>query len=151
MRANAAAATKLGVFRADDPTEALRLANDIRVFKGVDPTLGLYAAYAYQQAGRLDQIGSIAQIMRLDLELVLFDVAMLANDEPVQTVERGGYIVPFCPMLSQGWNLLEATSARIPEPARDAARHLRQALWTTFEPGGVAILLESPLFRSKAE
>ena len=48
MRANAAAVTKLGVFRADDPTG---LANDIRVFKGVDPTLGLYAAYAYQQAG----------------------------------------------------------------------------------------------------
>ena len=150
LRANATAAAKLGVFRADDSTEALRLANDIRVLKGVDPTLGLYAAYAYQQAGRLDQIRSIAEMMRGDLELILFDVAMLASDEPVQTVERGGFIVPFCPMLSQGWNFLEATDARIPEPARDAARHLRQALWTTFDPEGVAILLEGPLFRSNA-
>jgi hypothetical protein len=150
LRANAAAAAKLGVFRADNPAEAVRLANDIRVLKGIDPTLGLYAAYAYQQAGALEQIRSIADIMRGQFDLLLFDIAMFANFEPVQTVVRGGFIVPFCPMLSQGWNLLEATGARIPEPARQAARHLRQALWKTFEREGVAILLESPLFRSSA-
>jgi hypothetical protein len=150
LRANAAAAAKLGVFRADDSAAAVRLADDIRMLKAIDPTLGLYAAYAYEQAGRLDQIRSIAEIMRGDFELLLFDIAMLTSLEPVEIVARGGFIVPFCPMLSQGWNFLVATGARIPEPAREAGRHLRQALWTTFDPEGVGILLASSLFRSNA-
>jgi Caspase domain len=151
LRANAAAAARLGVFRVDTPNQAESLADTIRVLKGIDPTLGLYAAYAYEQASRLDQVNSVAEIMREDLSELLFDVAMLAGLKPVGTVARAGFIVPFCPMLSQGWNYLDATSSVIPEAALRAASHLRQALWTTFEPEGVAILLASSLFPSNAE
>ena len=49
LRANAAAPGKVGhVFRFGTPEEASRLADTIHVLKGVDPTLGLYAAYAYE-------------------------------------------------------------------------------------------------------
>jgi hypothetical protein len=147
LRANAAAAARLGVFRVDTPTAAERLADDIRVLKRLDPTLGLYATYAYEQAGRLDQIRSVADFMHSDIGMLLFDVAMLAGLEPVVTSARGGSIAPFCPMLSQGWNYLAATRSVIPEPAMRAASHLRQALWTTFDPEGVTILLRSSLFQ----
>src|SRR5712671_1055123 len=47
LRAAAAAAVRHGVFRLDDQQEAADLAEHIRVDKGLDPALGLYAAYAY--------------------------------------------------------------------------------------------------------
>jgi hypothetical protein len=117
LRANAAAAARLGAFRVDTPKEAARLADALRVLRGIDPTLGLYAAYAYEQAGLLDQIRSVAEIIRANLGMLLFDVAMLAGPEPPVTVARGGFIAPFCPMLSQGWNYLGATRSIIPAEA----------------------------------
>lgn len=149
LRANAAAAARSGVFRFDTPEEASRLAAAIRVLKGVDPTLGLYAAYAYEQAGQLDQIRSVAEVMRGDLGVLLFDVAMLADREPLVAAAGRGPVAPFCPMLSKGWNYLGVARAQIPEPAANAGKHLREALWTTFEPASVALLLESGLFPAR--
>ena len=151
LRANAAAAARSGAFRFDTPEEASWLADAIRVLKGkgVDPTLGLYAAYAYEQAGQLNQIRSAAEIMRGDLGLSLFDVAMLADREPVVAAAGRGSVAPFCPMLSKGWNYLGVARAQIPEPAAEAGHHLREALWTTFESDAVELLLASALFPAR--
>jgi hypothetical protein len=55
LRAAVATAAKFGVFRIDGPPDvresnAARLADAIRVEKSFDPTLGIYAAYAYAAA-----------------------------------------------------------------------------------------------------
>ena len=46
--------------------------------KSFDPTLGLYAAYAYAQSGNYPEVLSVFRYMRRDPAPVLFDVAMLA-------------------------------------------------------------------------
>ena len=88
--------------------------------------------------------------MRDDLRVSLFDVAMLADREPVVAAAGRGPVAPFCPMLSKGWNYLGVARAQIPEPAADACKHLREALWTTFEPDAVELLLEGGLFPARA-
>jgi hypothetical protein len=52
-------------------------------------------------------------------------------------------ILPFCPMLRQGWTLLAVRDARLPDAVREARNHLLPALWTTFAQGGVEILRNS--------
>ena len=115
-----------------------RLANKIRVLKGVDPTLGLYAAYAYSDAGIRLQVRSVRDFMRDDLGGDLFDVAMLARLMPAS--DR---VAPFCPMLTQGWNLLEPKIIRAFSQVSALRPHLRQALWTTFDAEGFDIAREA--------
>ena len=109
LRATVATAVGLGAFRIEGNADtrarnSRQLADRIRVDKGIDPTLGLYAAYAYAEAGISDEVRSVQGHMRSNLEVDIFDVAMLSGDlakgiEPKRTF-------PFCPMLSQGWGWL---------------------------------------------
>lgn len=146
IRANAAAASRLGALRADTPEGARILIDSIRVGKGVDLSLSMYAAYAFEQAGLRNETRAAAAIMRRDLGVLLFDLALLSSIEPVRTTARGGFVTPFCPMLSQGWNYIHASGAVVPEQVLRARKYLRQALWTTFNPPGIQILAESGLF-----
>jgi hypothetical protein len=141
LRAAVAAAAKFGVFRVENKEEAATLANKIRVGKSYDPTLGIYAAYAYDQAGIHNEVLSVRQIMRSDLQVDIFDVAMLSDD-----VVDSRLVVPFCPTLSQGWNLLRVKQVSLPPPAAEARNHLRPALWTTFDAQGMAALISSNLW-----
>jgi hypothetical protein len=78
--------------------------------------------------------------MRQDLGVDLFDVAMLAGalSEGRRDVEHP--LAPFCPMLSQGWALVRAWGVVLAKEVDAARDHLRNALWTTFEPKGMDIL-----------
>jgi hypothetical protein len=142
LRAAAAAATRLGVFRLDDKQRAADLAEHIRVEKGLDPTLGLYAAYAYSEADRRDDIASVLTYMREDLNADLFDVAMLAR----RMAERPSTpppVVPFCPLLTQGWNYLRARGVVLPKVLDEAQDELEPALWTTFKPSRILAIMEA--------
>ena len=147
LRAAVAAAAGLGVFRIA-PQEALAFADKIRELKVFDPALGLYAAYAYASAGIQSEVESVLKYMRYDLTAELFDVAMLArrNVRPRETgidaVDELP-ILPFCPMLRQGWSLLAVQGAELPAAAREARDWLLPALWTTFAPEGVKLLREA--------
>jgi hypothetical protein len=151
LRAIVAVASRLGTFRIEgsEPArvrQATQLADRIRVFKGVDPSLGLYAAYAYAEAGLLEQIRSVGSILRTDLNADLFDVALLSGrlslSDP-QVLARSA--VPFCPMLSQGWSWLRVKNVNLPDTLSGARDFLRPALWSTFDPGAV------PLLRARLE
>jgi caspase domain-containing protein len=133
LRAAAAAAVQFGVFRLDDKQKAADLADRIRVAKEFDPTLGLYAAYAYSDADQREEIDSVLDYMLQDLGCSLFDVAMLARKIPGRG-RQAGPIVPFCPMLTQGWNLLRARGVALPPVLDGAQDELEPALWTTFKP-----------------
>jgi len=144
LRAAVAAAAGLGVFRIA-PQEAQSFADKVRKLKVFDPTLGLYAAYAYASAGLEADVESVLQYMRADLHAELFDVAMLARRgvgpreaglDPAKDLP----ILPFCPMLRQGWSLLPVRDAQLPPPAREARNWLLPALWTTFARQGVQLL-----------
>jgi hypothetical protein len=64
---------------------------------------------------------------------------MYASADPCNTA-------PFCPMLSQGWNLLRAKQVLLPPVVEAARDHLRPALWTTFDRQGMTALLNSNLW-----
>jgi hypothetical protein len=151
LRATVASAARFGAFRIegsgdDRARRAAQIADRIRVFKSIDPSLGLYAAYAYAEAGVRDQVQSVHTIMRSDLNGDVFDVAMLAgalSGRNLADVKP----VPVCPMLSQGWGWLRVRNVVVPPYLEKARDYLRPALWTTFEPGGIPIV-ESELQKS---
>jgi len=148
LRALVSTAAKFGVFRIegtrDEKTNAARrLADQIRVLKGTDPTLGIYAAYAYADANLTEQVQSVRAFMRGDLETDLFDVALLADTISGKRIEGPNDVVPFCPMLTQGWQLLRVKEVSLLERVEKARDDLRQALWTTFGPRGMDLIFSA--------
>jgi Caspase domain len=142
LRAAAAAAAQFGAFRLNDTQSADDLAEKFRVGKGLDPTLGLYAAYAYSESDRRDDVQSVLDSMDRDLHCRLFDVALLARQitGPVSTRQL---IVPFCPMLTQGWNLLRALGVMLSNVLDEAQDELEPALWTTFAPARAQAIFDA--------
>lgn len=141
LHAVVAASARFGVFRIEAPREnresiARNMADSIRMLKGIDPTLGLYAAYAYFDAGLPGQVRSVNDAMRSNLSgTKLFDTAMLAGE--LQGNEAGSDTVPFVPMLSQGWSLLRVKGVRLSEEVAAMRYNMRNALWLTLRSEGV--------------
>jgi hypothetical protein len=144
MHAAVSTAAQFGVFRIEGPKEtrqaaARQLADRIRMLKAIDPTLGLYAAYAYAEAGIPDQARSVRDIMRGDLRTDLFDVAMLAGGLEGRNLEGREGPVPFCPMLSQGWGQLRVRRVQLADDIAAIRDHLRVSLWTTLDGDGMSM------------
>jgi Caspase domain len=142
LHAVVATSARYGAFRIEGPApsrerSAAEIASRIRMLKGIDPTLGIYAAYAYADGGLLKDAKSVHGYMRGDLGIDLFDVAMLALVLFDRVPGSSDGPVPFAPMLSQGWSLLRAYQARIPDEVLVARDHLRPSLWSTFGPQGM--------------
>ncbi len=149
LHAIVATAAKFGAFRIDGPPNvrdqnAAQLANTIRQGKLLDPTLGIYAAYAYAQAGLSDQIVSVHRIMQSELGIDLFDVAMLANAAATRLSINAttGTQAPFCPMLNQGWQFLQINNVALPDRFMEAQTHILPSLWTTFDEKGMSLVRE---------
>ncbi len=145
LRSTVAALALNGVFRiegngAQRDKSAAAIADKIRILKGYDPTLGIYAAYAYDEADLTDKAGSVFDYMRGDLNVNVFDVAVLARQK-LNWQDSESYPVPCCPMLTQGWNYLRVRNVKIPPPIDRARDHLLQSLWTTFDSEGMDILV----------
>ena len=158
-RAFAAAAATNGSFRFENRDYARKAARYMRVLKALDPTLGLYATYAYAQAGEYDSVHNVLKYMTEEIDPIFFDVMYLNAMAAQHSEERKGFIelieigripwafyknkiAPFCPMLTQGWVLMNETDKDtiLPVPVRQAGRYLIPGLWTTFTPEGVKIL-----------
>lgn len=141
-RAFVAVAARNGSFRLEGGMEAIEGAQFLRTLKAFDPTLGLYSAYAYAQAGDFEGIASVFEYMSREPEPVLFDVAMLSNklDVPAMRAMRFSKATPFCPMLTQGWAFVDVNEVWLPAIVRRARENLRPGLWTTFGKKGVAKL-----------
>jgi hypothetical protein len=141
LRALVATSTRFGALRIDGQPEvrnrnAANLADLIRIEKAVDPTLGIYAAYAYAAAALPEQVRSVHESMGF-LGIKLFDVAMLADVlSDVGTTAPA----PFCPMLNQGWQFLGVKNVKLPDQLSAAQRHIIPSLWTTFDSEGMTIV-----------
>ncbi len=146
LRSTVAALALNGVFRIEGSGDekdksAESIANKIRMMKGYDPTLGIYAAYAYDEAELEDKANSVFSFMRDDLNVPIFDVAVLARKKLKWSQDDPDYPVPCCPMLTQGWNYLRVRGVNHPRAVDAAHDHLLPALWTTFDREGVDILV----------
>ena len=142
LRGFASAASQLGRFRFEGP-DALAIAERMQVAKGVDPALALYAAYAYRDLHQLDRLREMSACLRADLGCGLFDVAMLSRELRDKTIDRQADVVPFVPMLGQGWDLVHAARLRL-HPKLDGIRsRVSESLWSLFDRAGVAQLREA--------
>lgn len=127
-----------GRFVLDSELSANKLAKTIRMEKAIDPTLGLYAAHAYSQAGNDREIQNILEVMYDDLNTELFDIAVLASRFRDNT--DTSHALPFCPLLTQTWHYLANRNIQIPEFVREASQYLSNSLWTTFSPEGLQLI-----------
>lgn len=136
--------TEMGVFRPSDDQLA-RLARKIRPFKSYDPSLAIYAAYAYAARGDTDSILEMSEFLVPDLSGSLFDLQMLGSvagaQDPSFRRPSLRLATPY-PMLAQGWSLLDAYSALSPF-LEELLRTVRPGLWTLFDPTGVGLLREN--------
>jgi hypothetical protein len=142
LRAAIAAAAGLGVFRVTGDN-ALQLATAMQIAKSIDPSMALYAAYAYHDLGRRDRIREMQSFLRGDLGITLFDIALLAADDSLKQAQRDRVVLPPVPMLSQGWSLLSAFKASMDPVLLELQRHLRPSLWTLFDPVGTQALIKA--------
>jgi hypothetical protein len=148
-RALIASLTRSGIFRLDTATAGSaanteRLAKRLQSTKTYDPSMALYAAYAYYDLQRTDLIQSMASFFVEERQLMLFDLAMLTRtltQEPGVTPAVPA--LPFFPMLSRGWSLMATAAIRPPRGFEDLERHVSDSLWTLFDPEGVARIREN--------
>jgi len=140
LRASIAAATSLGIFRLTSDN-ALDLARQMQMSKCNDPSLAVYAAYAYHDLHRADLIRQMRGFLEPDLGLALFDLVMLSG---ASAADAGGNVMlPPFPLLSQGWSLLSALRVKMPEPLRTLEQNLLPSLWTLFDPKGMEKLIDA--------
>jgi Caspase domain len=146
MRAALAVAARNGEFMLPADSAAA-VADRIRQDKALDPTLGLFAAYAYAQLGRYDDAYSVFNYMRYGTDpwgspatAVLFDTQLLASRARAFTAADALVpAVPFAPMLAQGWALVGEHDPLWKPIYADLRPHLIPGLWTTFDSVAVAI------------
>jgi hypothetical protein len=148
LRASVATAAQFGVFRFEGNKQeraraAAAMGDRIRVLKGIDPTLGLYAAYAYDDANLKDKVKSVRGYMRSDLQVDLCDVGMLSGELSSRAVQDWKAVAPFCPMLSQGWGLIRVKNLQLPDRIAVLRDHLRVSLWNSLSPDGMKIAEEA--------
>lgn len=121
-----------------DHEEAARLARRIRPEKSLDPSLGLYAAHAYSSAGMDEDVADVMSYMWQDLDMALFDVAMLASRRLRPIVRT----FPFCPILTQAWNLVRPRRWPLHPGLEELRPALLDSLWTTFAPDAAQVLFD---------
>lgn len=154
-RALAAALSASGKLRRMARDEQGMAASVLRQSKRADPTLGIYAAYAYALAGNDEGARSVNDWFRgypsldpatgLPPSPVPFDVSMLARDLSPGSAARSPGIAPFCPLMTLGWSLLPSylDADRIHPAIVEAGRHRLNAEWTTFRQQDVQPLLDA--------
>lgn len=108
----------------------------LRQEKSIDPSLGLYAAYAYRQEGKIKDIKSVYRFMAQESDNMIFDVAMLAN-KLSKELKR---LAPFCPMIAIGWAYRHHFDEYLNQEISEAANYLVPSLWTTFDKKGTEII-----------
>lgn len=137
-KATIIAAAKNGIFLGDE-----EIAGFLRRYKNLDPTFGLFAAYAYYQKGNFEGVRSIYHIMQDEPEPVLGDIKILGKLSGVNLENIEHFDVPI-PMLTEGWSYLKL----LPEnPYSYLSTQLEPGLWTAINRTGLGYLRETQNYR----
>ena len=135
LRAVAAAASEHGRFRLEGES-AERIGRQMQYAKGIDPTLAVYAAHAYHDAQRIDRIREMSGYLRADIGVTFFDLELLSGGMRQRQIDKSAQVLPFLPLLSQGWSLLRANRVRLHPALEGIERTMRDSLWTVFDERG---------------
>jgi hypothetical protein len=140
-RALVATAARFGSFKVEgDVGYVIEQASYLRNIKAIDPTMGLYAAYAYMQAGSYTDLKSVYEYMWREPEPVLYDVWMLVKISKQAFEAPKQSPAPFCPMLTQGWSYMSVDNTLFAPELQELGKYLVPGLWTTFNPKGVELI-----------
>jgi hypothetical protein len=132
LRAVIAAATLNGYFRLEE-ADSFGLARRMQYEKSIDPTLSVYAAYAYYDLQRQDIVRQMAGYLRDGIGVTLFDLVLLGRRLVDKEVKPQDRIVPFFPLLSQGWALLNANRVKRHPALERIEPEMKSSLWTLFD------------------
>lgn len=131
-------AAKNGIFQGSE-----EIAEYLRSYKHLDPTLGLFAAYAYFQKGDFEGVRSVYSYMAQEPEQVIGDVKILNR----LSTNRGDLHYSGkvnLPILTEGWSYLKL----LPEnPYTDLSTELQPGLWTSFTRNGLQYLIDNQNYR----
>jgi hypothetical protein len=136
LRAVAGAASQHGRFRLTD-ADAPRIAQQMQYAKSIDPTFSVYAAYAYYDLHAHERLREMCGFQLDDLGVTLFDLALLSRQLMSKTIDRNSGVVPFVPLLSQGWALLSANKVKLHPLLKGLENTMRPSLWSLFDADGV--------------
>lgn len=142
LRAVAASSSQHGRFRLDQD-DAIKIAQDMQYAKGIDPTLAVYAAYAYHDLQAIERIRDMSGYLRDDIGVTFFDLALLSRNLLDKSVVASDRIVPFFPLLSQGWALLGANRVRLHPALQGIENNMRDSLWSLFDEAGLRKLAQA--------
>ena len=136
LRGIAASSAQHGRFRLD-AEDAGALAQKMQYAKGIDPTMALYAAYAYYDLQTVERIEQMSRNLSDDLGVSLFDVELLARKLVGKRLSAADRVVPFVPLLSQGWHLLNAHRIALHPALNGIQDTMRDSLWSLYDKDGV--------------
>jgi Caspase domain len=139
LRGSIAAAAALGVFQltSNKATELMYL---YQFADKLDPTIALYAAYAFNDLGKRHAVQKIQEYLLANINMSFFDIAMLATDRATPSALAQSNALPMVPMLSQGWSLIKAFGIPVSETLLALQPHVLPSLWTLFDSTGTAML-----------
>nr|WP_222288148.1 caspase family protein [Rhizobium leguminosarum] len=129
----------LTVHRTIDKARLNDFASRMRQEKHQNPALGILAGYAYERAGNLEQLASVAWFFAERNGWVPFDLMLLLSaygnsyDLIKQHAKVGSYcVIGRFPLITRGWSIVDE-GAEYPYlgPLRTG---LLDAVWTTFSP-----------------
>lgn len=142
LRAVAASSSQHGRFRLEQD-DAIKIAQDMQYAKGIDPTLAVYAAYAYHDLQAIQRIRDMSGYLSGDIGVTFFDLALLSRKLLDKSVVVSDCIVPFFPLLSQGWALLGANRVRLHPALKGIENNMRDSLWSLFDEVGLKKLSQA--------
>jgi hypothetical protein len=142
LRAAAASASQHGQFRLDGP-DSMTIAQKMQYAKSIDPSLAVYAAYGYNGRQAVERIREMSGHLRNDLNVTLFDLALLGRELIGTSIGPNDRVVPFVPLLSQGWALLSAHEVTLHPALLGLERRTRSSLWSLYDDAGVQQLREA--------
>lgn len=139
LRGSIAAAAALGVFQLTG-NKATELMHHFQFADKIDPTIALYAAYAFNDIGKRHAVQKIQEYLLANINMSFFDIAMLATDRATPSALAQSSVLPMVPMLSQGWSLVKAFGIPVSDTLLALQSHVLPSLWTLFDPEGTAML-----------
>jgi hypothetical protein len=140
MRALVASASRDGSFKLA-AADADGWAERLGTLEPIDPALALYSAYGWNELQRVDLIQSLEERQIREWGQSFFDVSLLARNLMDNSISGDEVkVVPFVPLLSQGWALLSAYNVRLHPCLQELQDSMKPSFWSLYTLRGVKLL-----------
>lgn len=121
-------AAKNGMFQGTQ-----EMGDYLRTYKHLDPTLGLFAAYAYFQKGDYEGVNDLYRFLLGSEQSILGDIKLLEKLSSTDFNLRTMFDIPI-PLLTEGWTYLNLLNDN---PYSSLSQQLQPGLWTSFDRHGM--------------